>query len=94
MALIEAHEYPIWGSQFHPEKNPYEWTRKYENIPHSKEAMDASAFFAQYFVGHTRKNNRQFESREMEENNLIYNFPPAYTGKKDIDFLMEQIYVF
>jgi len=94
VALIEAHEYPIWGSQFHPEKNPYEWTRKYENIPHSKEAMDASAFFAQYFVGHTRKNNRQFESREMEENNLIYNFPPAYTGKQDIDFLMEQIYVF
>ena len=94
MALIEAHEYPIWGSQFHPEKNPYEWTRRYENIPHSKEAMDAAAFFAQYFVGHTRKNKRQFESREMEENHLIYNFSPEYTGKQDIDFLMEQIYVF
>ena len=56
--------------------------------------MDVAAFFAQYFVGHTRKNNRQFESREMEENNLIYNFSPEYTGKQDIDFLMEQIYVF
>merc|ERR1712008_628744 len=48
VALIEAHEYPIWASQFHPEKNSYEWTRRYENIPHSKEAMDVAAFFAQY----------------------------------------------
>ena len=46
---MEAHEYPIWASQFHPEKNPYEWTRHYNNIPHSKEAMDVSAFFARYF---------------------------------------------
>jgi len=94
IALMEAHEYPIWVSQFHPEKNPYEWTRKYDNIPHSKEAMDASAFFARYFVEHTRKNQRHFESREIEEDHLIYNFSPQYTGKHEIDFLMEQIYVF
>ena len=94
MALIEAHEYPIWASQFHPEKNPYEWTQRYENIPHSKEAIDVAAFFAQYFVEKTRKNNRGFESKEIEEKHLIYNFLPEYTGKSDIGFLMEQIYVF
>merc|ERR1712156_303849 len=94
IALMEAHEYPIWASQFHPEKNPYEWTRHYNNIPHSKEAMDVSAFFARYFVEQTRKNWRHFEAREIEEDHLIYNFLPEYTGKQGIDFLMEQIYVF
>ena len=93
--MIEAHEYPIWATQFHPEKNPYEWTRKYDNIPHSKEAMDVAAFFARYFVERTRGNQRHFESQEIEEDHLIYNFSPKYTGKKQgIDFLMEQIYVF
>merc|ERR1712156_526642 len=94
IALMEAHEYPIWASQFHPEKNPYEWTRHYNNIPHSKEAMDVSAFFARYFVEQTRKNWRHFEARDIEEDHLIYNFHPEYTGKQGIDFLMEQIYVF
>jgi gamma-glutamyl hydrolase len=25
ISSVEAKDYPIWGSQFHPEKNPFEW---------------------------------------------------------------------
>ena len=31
VSLIEAKGgVPIWGSQFHPEKNAFEWTTKYK----------------------------------------------------------------
>ena len=94
MALIEAHDYPFWASQFHPEKNAYEWTQKWENIPHSKDAINSATFFAEYFVEKTRKNHHQFETREIEESHLIYNFSPFYTGKQAVDFTMEQCYLF
>ena len=29
-------DYPIYGVQFHPEKNNYEWAPKLESIPHSR----------------------------------------------------------
>ena len=94
IALLEARDYPIWGSQFHPEKNSYEWSRKYKNIPHTKEAMEATIFFANYFVEQTRRNFHEFESRELEEQYLIYNFSPEFTGREEIDYVMQQCYFF
>lgn len=91
---MEAKDYPIWGSQFHPEKNPYEWTRNYDNIPHSKEAIEAASFFANFFVQQTRKNHHKFQDRQMEEEYLIYNYSPAFTGRENVDFSMQQVYLF
>ena len=92
--MIEAKNYPIWGTQYHPEKNPYEWTTKYKNIPHSRDAIKVANFHAEYFVEQTRRNHHQFESRELEEAYLIYNYFPDYTGREDIDFSMQQSYLF
>ena len=50
ISLMEAKHYPIWGSQYHPEKNAYEWTRKYPDIPHFKDAIHVSAHQAEFFV--------------------------------------------
>ena len=36
ISTMEAIDYPFFGTQFHPEKNAFEWTAKYPNIPHSK----------------------------------------------------------
>ena len=41
--------YPIYGVQWHPEKNPFEWTTA-ENIPHSADAILAAQFVANFFV--------------------------------------------
>ena len=30
VSLMEAKIAPVWGSQFHPEKNAFEWTNKYK----------------------------------------------------------------
>jgi len=94
VALIEANDYPFWASQFHPEKNAFEWTQKWNNIPHSKEAIETATFFAEYFVEKTRKNHNNFETRNAEEQYLIYNFSPIYTGRQAIDSTMEQSYIF
>ena len=56
--------------------------------------MEATIFFANYFVEQTRKNFHEFESRELEEQYLIYNFSPEFTGREKIDYVMQQCYLF
>ena len=48
IASIEAKNYPIWGVQFHPEKNIYEWRQT--SIPHSAKSVAAGQYFANFFV--------------------------------------------
>jgi len=94
ISLMEAKHYPIWGSQYHPEKNAYEWTRKYPDIPHFKDAIHVSAHQAEFFVEETRKNLNSFANREEEEQYLIYGYQPEFTGDAEIDFSMQQSYLF
>uniref|UniRef100_A0AAV2L773 folate gamma-glutamyl hydrolase n=1 Tax=Knipowitschia caucasica TaxID=637954 RepID=A0AAV2L773_KNICA len=49
----EAYDYPIYGVQWHPEKNPFEWTRAY--YAHSSNAVKVTFYFANFFVNEARK---------------------------------------
>lgn len=49
ISTIEHRKYPFYGTQFHPEKNLYEWTEK-EDIPHGFEASQVAQYFANFFV--------------------------------------------
>ena len=55
ISMFEAKHHPFWGVQYHPEKNAFEWTEKYLNIPHTRDAVFATAFHAEFFVGVSRK---------------------------------------
>lgn len=44
-----AKQYPIYGVQFHPEKNGFEWTPN-DVIPHSEHAVMIMQNFANFFV--------------------------------------------
>ncbi|RWS15768.1 AT-rich interactive domain-containing protein 2-like protein [Dinothrombium tinctorium] len=95
ISSIEAKSFPIYGVQFHPEKNIFEFLihEHLENIPHSAEAVEVGQYFANFFVNETRKNCHRFKNKLVETSSLIYNFNPEYTGIHGRD-TFEQIYFF
>ncbi|XP_056318171.1 gamma-glutamyl hydrolase [Danio aesculapii] len=89
VSTMEAYNFPIYATQWHPEKNAFEWTRPY--IPHTPSAIKTTFYMANFFVNEARKNFHSFASTEEEEKALIYNYKPEYTG---IQSAFEQTYFF
>ena len=83
-------EYPFYGTQWHPEQNCFEWI-KTKDIAHSRNAVVAAQYFANFFVNEARKSNHRFASTAVEDKYLIYNFNPLFTGNMGH---FEQSYVF
>ncbi|XP_015687349.1 gamma-glutamyl hydrolase [Protobothrops mucrosquamatus] len=79
ISTMEAYSYPIYGVQWHPEKNPFEWKNS-TGIPHSSASIKVTFFLADFFVNEARKSNHHFSSKKAETNALIYNFNPVFTG--------------
>merc|ERR1712150_290766 len=96
VSTIEAYDYPIYGTQWHPEKNNFEFTTLYNGLPHSSEAVKASQYMANFFVDEARRSMHQFPSEKLEKNALIYNYQPVYSAVKYSGLLghFEQIYLF
>nr|4L8W_B Chain B, Gamma-glutamyl hydrolase [Danio rerio]4L8W_D Chain D, Gamma-glutamyl hydrolase [Danio rerio]4L8W_E Chain E, Gamma-glutamyl hydrolase [Danio rerio]4L8W_G Chain G, Gamma-glutamyl hydrolase [Danio rerio]4L8W_I Chain I, Gamma-glutamyl hydrolase [Danio rerio]4L8W_K Chain K, Gamma-glutamyl hydrolase [Danio rerio]4L95_C Chain C, Gamma-glutamyl hydrolase [Danio rerio]4L95_E Chain E, Gamma-glutamyl hydrolase [Danio rerio]4L95_F Chain F, Gamma-glutamyl hydrolase [Danio rerio]4L95_G Chain len=89
VSTMEAYDFPIYATQWNPEKNAFEWTRPY--IPHTPSAIKTTFYMANFFVNEARKNLHSFASTEEEEKALIYNYKPEYTG---IQSAFEQTYFF
>ncbi|XP_053606790.1 gamma-glutamyl hydrolase A-like isoform X1 [Plodia interpunctella] len=77
IASVEHRRYPIYGVQFHPEKIPFEWNNQY---PHSYKALKANRHFMDFFVSECRKNLHAFATKTEENQHLIYNYQPRFTG--------------
>ncbi|OMJ89507.1 hypothetical protein SteCoe_8303 [Stentor coeruleus] len=75
VGMIEARNYPIWGTQFHPEKNLYEWNQV--ATPHFYNAVVMATYMANFFVSQARKNFNVFPQNELTPL-LIYNWPPQF----------------
>lgn len=56
--LLAAYDYPIYGTQWHPEKNAFEWTRPY--IPHTPSAIKTTFYMAEFFVNEGMNNTILF----------------------------------
>ena len=69
-------KYPIYGTQYHPEKINFEWVVEKEPILHTIDAVVASQYFAN-FVNEARKSNIKLEN---ENDYLIYNYT-NFTGR-------------
>ncbi|XP_065360981.1 gamma-glutamyl hydrolase A [Calliphora vicina] len=91
ISTIEHKKYPFYGTQFHPEKNIYEFIPN-RNITHTSRAIKASQYFADFLVNEARRNRQQFNNESEEVQNLIYNYAPVYTALKGSSF--EQQYLF
>lgn len=79
ISTMEAKNYPIFSTQWHPERNAFEWYWKYRDN-HEQGGILVTQYMANFFVSQTRLNHNKFESREKEEAALIYNYVPKYTG--------------
>ncbi|KAJ8376655.1 hypothetical protein SKAU_G00072350 [Synaphobranchus kaupii] len=89
VSTMEAYNLPIYGTQWHPEKNAFEWTRPY--IPHSPSSVMTTFYMSNFFVNEARKSSHRFSSKEEERAALIYNYSPIIPGKQSV---FQQIYVF
>ncbi|XP_072306557.1 gamma-glutamyl hydrolase-like [Eucyclogobius newberryi] len=85
----EAYNYPIYGVQWHPEKNAYEWTKPH--YAHSSTAAKVTFYFANFFVDEARRNSHSFESEKAARKCLIYRHIPTCTGDRG---MFEQMYYF
>ena len=92
VSTMEARNYPFYGTQWHPEKNNFEWSQNddYSNISHTPSAIAASQATARFFLGEARKSGHVFPEERRDE--LIYSAPIVYSGKND--WIYEQVYVF
>ncbi|XP_077666344.1 LOW QUALITY PROTEIN: gamma-glutamyl hydrolase-like [Eretmochelys imbricata] len=90
ISTMEAHKYPIYGVQWHPEKNPFEWKNS-SGIPHSASAMKVAYYVADFLVNEARKSLHHFPNKGEETKTLIYNYTPVFTGTFSP---FEQVYFF
>lgn len=77
------------SAQWHPEKNPFEWTDT-EDIPHSADAVSLAWHLGTRFLEDVRLNGHSMPKKQ-QEGTLIYNFAPTYTGIQGSGF--EQKYI-
>jgi len=90
VSTIEGINLPVYGSQWHPEKNIYEWNYD-EQIPHSLDAVLAAQYTADFFVNEARKSKHTFTKQQLNDV-LIYNNNPVVTGSLAIGSDFEQTY--
>ncbi|XP_069076349.1 gamma-glutamyl hydrolase isoform X2 [Pleurodeles waltl] len=90
VSTMEAYKYPIYGVQWHPEKNPFEWKLP-SSTSHSLQAIKVSFYMASFFVSEARKNYHHFVEKAEEMKALIQNYNPVYTASISV---FDQIYFF
>ena len=103
VSLMEGRHYPFYGSQFHPEKNAFEWNQSWEanntaadvgatGGVHSADGVAAAAFLARFFVDSARLSPHRWDEDEPAAH-LIYDFVPTRTVTTTSQ-RWEQCYVF
>jgi len=89
--VCQGKRYPVYSTQWHPEKNLFEWDLSLgpDAIPHGADATAVSQSLADFFISEARKSAHTFASTEAEDAALIYNDTPI----KDPDGYFEQVYL-
>jgi len=91
VSTIESRRYPIFGTQWHPEKNGFEW-KVDSTIPHTKNAVQVMQYMANFFTDQARQNTNHFDSLDDEVKYLIYQYTPEFIDLQASHF--QQLYFF
>ncbi|CAF4848042.1 unnamed protein product [Rotaria sp. Silwood1] len=89
VSTIESRRYLIFGVQWHPENNAFEW-RVNSTIPHTKDSVEVTQYMANFLTNQTRQNMNHFDSLEDELKYLIYQYTPEFIDLDKSHF--QQIY--
>jgi gamma-glutamyl hydrolase len=78
VSSIEGRSAPIYGTQYHPEKNIFEWGTNedgspYEVIQHTADAVHVSQSIANFFVSEARKNENVYDLKK--EGSFFEHYP-------------------
>lgn len=88
VAVVEHKKYPIFGMQYHPEKNAFIWKTDLF-VPHSQTAIKLEQALANFFVTEAKKNANKFDSEAELRKLLIENNKVIFTEEN-----VQDIYVF
>ena len=80
IAMMESKKYPITATQFHPEKNAFEWVTT-EDINHSGYGVKLMQTIANFLISEARASSHKPLDFKQEQDFLIYNYAPTFTGK-------------
>jgi len=90
VSTVEHKTMPYFGTQWHPEKNNFEWTPR-EALPHSELAVQLSQHFANFFVNECRRGSQTWLEYDTFMKKVIWNYNPVFSGAAGSDFT--QIYL-
>jgi gamma-glutamyl hydrolase len=96
MEPVHPDRFPIYGVQFHPEKNAFEYATyphtniPYEAINHSPQGVAMSLYMASFFVDLARRNPAQGHYHEYSKPD-VYPLVYSYPMKRGIKF--EQTFI-
>jgi gamma-glutamyl hydrolase len=90
ISSFESPKYPIYGTQFHQEKSPFEWRSDlYLAINHSYPAVLLEQYLANFYINETRKNFNQFNTYQNQWM-LIYNYNTTFVEQSSFS----EVYLF
>lgn len=81
VSTMEALQYPIYGTQWHPEANRFIWKESLD-APHCPLGVRMSYLLADFFINEARRNLHRFASKEEEESALIDQHTPRFLGDR------------
>lgn len=73
VSTLEGWTYPITGTQWHPERNQFEWRDNSAN--HASEAITAVQYLANFFVTDARRNNQTFTDAALFARLSVFSYP-------------------
>ncbi|BFZ02877.1 hypothetical protein BsWGS_05916 [Bradybaena similaris] len=89
VSTFEAFKYPIYGVQWHPEKNIFLW-RPDQAISHNFHAVEITQYMANFFVNEARKSFHHYNSTDDEAHAVIENAFRVFVP----DFKSGEVYYF
>jgi gamma-glutamyl hydrolase len=74
VSTIEARDYPITATQWHPERPQFEF-KPNVGVAHTRDAIEAMQYVAGFFVEDARRNTQSFANATLDTLLSMYAFP-------------------